>query len=149
MRSETHTLLESTRRHFFSQCSMGIGSIAFTPLAQGMLTNKYLKGVPEGSRAVQGKSLLPEFLTDKAINSIRSLNGIAEKRGQSLAQMAIAWVLRNGGITSALIGASRPEQVVDCVGALENLVFTNEELKLIDQHANEDDINLWARSSNS
>ena len=87
---------------------LGIGSIAFTPLAQGMLTAKYLKGIPEGSRATQGKSLRQEFLNDRAIANIRALNAIAERRGQTLAQMAIAWVLRDGGITSALIGASRP-----------------------------------------
>ena len=97
---------------------LGIGSIAFTPLAQGMLTAKYLKGIPEGSRATQGKSLRREFLNDRAIANIRKLNEIAEARGQTLAQMAIAWVLRDGGITSALIGASRPSQVEDCVGAV-------------------------------
>jgi L-glyceraldehyde 3-phosphate reductase len=126
---------------------LGIGSIAFTPLAQGMLTGKYLKGIPEGSRATQGKSLRPEFLNERAIENIRALNGIAERRGQTLAQMAIAWVLREGGITSALIGASRPSQVEDCVGAVRNLEFTAAELAEIDRYANEEDINLWARSS--
>ncbi len=126
---------------------LGIGSIAFTPLAQGMLTGKYLKGIPEGSRATQGKSLRREFLNDRAIANIRKLNGIAEARGQTLAQMAIAWVLREGGITSALIGASRPSQVEDCVGAVRNLEFTAAELAEIDRYANEEDINLWARSS--
>lgn len=128
---------------------LGVGSIAFTPLAQGMLTNKYLKGVPSGSRAEQGKSLLPAFLSEAALDSIRKLNELAKNRGQTLAQMAIAWVLRNGGITSALIGASKPEQVEDCVGALDNLKFTGEELALIDKYANEEDINLWAQSSQS
>lgn len=127
---------------------LGIGSIAFTPLAQGMLTNKYLKGTPEGSRATQGKSLNPNMLSENAINNIRALNDIAEKRGQTLAQMAIAWVLRGGGITTALIGASRPEQVTDCVGAIDNLDFTDAELAEIDTYANEEDINLWAKSSN-
>ena len=126
---------------------LGIGSIAFTPLAQGMLTAKYLGGIPEGSRAAQGKSLRPEFLNDRAIANIRRLNAIAEARGQTLAQMAIAWVLRAGGITSALIGASRPSQVEDCVGAVGNLDFGAEELAEIDRYANEEDINLWARSS--
>ena len=126
---------------------LGIGSIAFTPLAQGMLTAKYLKGIPEGSRATQGKSLRREFLNERAIENIRALNGIAEARGQTLAQMAIAWVLRGGGITSALIGASRPSQVEDCAGAVGNLEFTPEELAEIDRYANEEDINLWARSS--
>jgi L-glyceraldehyde 3-phosphate reductase len=126
---------------------LGIGSIAFTPLAQGMLTGKYLKGIPEGSRATQGKSLRPEFLNERAIENIRALNGIAERRGQTLAQMAIAWVLRDGGITTALIGASRPAQVEDCVGAVGNLDFTAEELAEIDRYADEENINLWARSS--
>ena len=126
---------------------LGIGSIAFTPLAQGMLTTKYLKGVPEGSRASQGKSLDPHALTEAALSKIRALNAIAERRGQTLAQMAIAWVLRGGGITSALIGASRPEQVVDCVGAIRNLEFSAAELAEIDLHALDEAINLWARSS--
>jgi L-glyceraldehyde 3-phosphate reductase len=94
---------------------LGIGSIAFTPLAQGMLTSKYLQGVPEGSRATQGKSLRPGFINERAIANIRALNDIAKRRGQTLAQMAIAWVLRDGGITTALIGASRASQVEDCV----------------------------------
>ncbi len=126
---------------------LGIGSIAFTPLAQGMLTSKYLKGVPEGSRAMQGKSLLPGMLSDHAIESICGLNAIAERRGQTLAQMAIAWVLRDGGITTALIGASKPAQVLDCVGAVENLEFSADELAEIDRLAEDEAINLWARSS--
>jgi L-glyceraldehyde 3-phosphate reductase len=126
---------------------LGIGSIAFTPLAQGMLTAKYLQGIPAGSRATQGKSLNPAFLNERAIANIRKLDGIARARGQTLAQMAIAWVLRDGGITTALIGASRPSQVEDCVGAVKNLDFTAEELAEIDTWANEEDINLWARSS--
>ncbi|MCU0815071.1 MAG: L-glyceraldehyde 3-phosphate reductase [Cypionkella sp.] len=126
---------------------LGIGSIAFTPLAQGILTGKYLNGIPEGSRAVQGKSLDPATITPRAIESVRALNAIAARRGQTLAQMAIAWVLRDGGITTALIGASRPEQVVDCVGAIGNLDFTAAELAEIDAVAAEEDINLWARSS--
>ncbi|WP_226779106.1 L-glyceraldehyde 3-phosphate reductase [Oceaniglobus trochenteri] len=127
---------------------LGIGSIAFTPLAQGMLTKKYLGGIPEGSRATQGKSLAREKITDSAIKSIRKLNDIAEARGQTLAQMAIAWVLRGGGITTALIGASKPSQVVDCAGAVGNLEFSAEELAQIDAVSQEEDINLWARSSN-
>lgn len=126
---------------------LGVGSIAFTPLAQGMLTNKYLKGVPEGSRATQEKSLNPDFLSDKAIESIRKLDEIAQRRGQTLAQMAIAWVLRNGGITTALIGASKPEQVTDCVGAIENLEFSEAELAEIDTYSDDGDINLWSSSS--
>jgi L-glyceraldehyde 3-phosphate reductase len=126
---------------------LGVGSIAFTPLAQGMLTKKYLGGIPEDSRAAQGKSLDQRMLTDKAIGNIRKLNEIAEARGQTLAQMAIAWVLRDGGITTALIGASRPEQVVDCAGAVGNLEFTVDELAEIDRYADEEQINLWARSA--
>lgn len=126
---------------------LGVGSIAFTPLAQGMLTGKYLKGVPEGSRATQGKSLLPGMLGDHALQAIRGLNEIAQRRGQTLAQMAIAWVLRGGGITSALIGASRPEQIVDCVGAVDNLEFSAAELAEIDALAGDEAINLWAQSS--
>ncbi len=125
---------------------LGVGSIAFTPLAQGMLTKKYLGGVKEG-RAVQGKSLDPDMLSDKAIANIRKLNEVAAARGQTLAQMAIAWVLRDGGITTALIGASKPEQVVDCAGAVGNLAFTKAELALIDDYADEEKINLWAQSS--
>lgn len=126
---------------------LGVGSIAFTPLAQGMLTAKYLHGLPEGSRATRGKSLRPAMITERAIESIRALNRIAEARGQTLAQMAIAWVLRDGAITTALIGASRPEQVVDCAGAVGRLDFTAAELAEIDRLAAEEDINLWARSS--
>jgi L-glyceraldehyde 3-phosphate reductase len=126
---------------------LGIGSIAFTPLAQGMLTKKYLGGIPEGSRASQGKSLDPDMLSDRAIEHIQALNAIAERRGQTLAQMAIAWVLRGGGITSALIGASKPEQVVDCAGAVGNLEFSEAELAEIDRYADEEAINLWAKSS--
>ncbi len=127
---------------------LGVGSIAFTPLAQGILTDKYLKGVPEGSRASQGKSLDPSILNVRVIEKIQGLNGIAEARGQTLAQMAIAWVLRNGGITTALIGASRAEQVVDCAGAVANLEFSSEELAAIDEFAlDEALVNLWAASS--
>ncbi len=126
---------------------LGIGSIAFSPLAQGMLTGKYLGGVPEGSRAAQGKSLDPKFLSEAAIEKIRGLNRIAGRRGQTLAQMAIAWVLRAGAITTALIGASSPEQVVECAGAVGNLEFSDAELAEIDVLAQDEAINLWARSS--
>ncbi|MBD3801744.1 MAG: L-glyceraldehyde 3-phosphate reductase [Thioclava sp.] len=126
---------------------LGVGSIAFTPLAQGILTKKYLGGIPEGSRADQGKSLDPGTITEGALEKVRVLNEIAARRGQTLAQMAIAWVLRNGGITSALIGASKPEQVVDCAGAVSNLEFTDDELAEIDSHASDEEINLWARST--
>ena len=126
---------------------LGVGSIVFTPLAQGMLTNKYLNGIPGDSRAAQGKSLRQSFITDQALANIRALNAIAGRRGQSLAQMALAWVLRKGRVTSALIGASRPEQVEDCVGALNNLAFSDAELAEIDQYARDSDINLWAASA--
>ncbi len=128
---------------------LGIGSIAFTPLAQGILTGKYLNGIPEGSRAAQGKSLNPATITDRALASVKALGDIAEARGQTLAQMAIAWVLRDGGITTALIGASKPSQITDCCGAVGNLEFTKAELDQIDRISSEEDINLWARSSES
>jgi L-glyceraldehyde 3-phosphate reductase len=126
---------------------LGIGSIAFTPLAQGMLTKKYLGGIPEDSRAAQSKSLSTSMLTEKALSNIRKLNEIAEGRGQTLAQMAIAWVLRSEGITTALIGASKPSQVIDCAGAVGNLEFTGDELAEIDKYADDEAINLWAKSS--
>ena len=126
---------------------LGVGSIAFTPLAQGMLTSRYLNGVPEGSRATQGKSLRPEFLNDNSIAALQSLNTLAEKRGQTLAQMAIAWVLRNEEITTALIGASKPEQIIECAGCVSNLEFTDAELREIDSLASDQGINLWAKSS--
>jgi L-glyceraldehyde 3-phosphate reductase len=125
---------------------LGIGSIAFIPLAQGILTKKYLNGIPQGSRATQGKSLDPAVV-EKALGSVRKLNDMALARGQTLAQMALAWVLRGGGITSALIGASSAAQVEDCAGAIANLDFTTDELAQIDAISEEKDINLWAKSS--
>ncbi|HZH10209.1 MAG TPA: L-glyceraldehyde 3-phosphate reductase [Microvirga sp.] len=126
---------------------LGLGSIVFSPLAQGMLTTKYLHGIPEHSRAAEGKSLQTRFLSEENIARIRSLNDIAQRRGQTLAQMALSWVLRGGRVTSALIGASRPEQVVDCVGALQNLSFTADELSEIDRYATEGGLNIWAQSA--
>ena len=126
---------------------LGVGSIAFSPLAQGMLSTKYLSGVPENSRAAQDKSLSPNMLSEQALSNIRQLNEIAKARGQTLAQMAIAWVLREGGITTALIGASKPAQITDCAGAINNLNFTPEELVNIDKYALGEGINLWALSS--
>lgn len=126
---------------------LGIGCIAFSPLAQGMLTNKYLSGIPEGSRATLGRSLAGEFLSPENVTRIRALNDIAQARGQTLAQMAIAWVLRDSLVTSALIGARSPEQLEDSLGALKRLDFSAEELKAIDEHAVEGNINLWRRSS--
>ena len=124
-----------------------VGSIAFTPLAQGMLTNKYLGGVPGDSRAAQGKSLNQDLLSDEAVKRLNGLNDIASARGQSLAQMALAWVLRGGRVTSALIGASKVSQIEDCVGALAAEAFTADELAAIDALCFEDGVNLWARSS--
>jgi L-glyceraldehyde 3-phosphate reductase len=124
---------------------LGIGSIAFSPLAQGLLTGKYLGGIPEGSRATQGKSLNPSMVSDAAMRKLKALNEIAAARGQTLAQMALAWVLRGGGITTALIGASRPEQVTECAGAIGNLDFTAEELQAIDRHGG-DSVAEWAQS---
>jgi len=126
----------------------GIGSIVFSPLAQGMLTDKYLGGVPQGSRAGRNTpSFRDGFLSDDNLRHIAALNEIAKARGQSLAQMAIAWVLRGGRVTSALIGASRPEQVVDCVAALSRPEFSPEELAAIDRHAVEGGLNIWAASA--
>jgi L-glyceraldehyde 3-phosphate reductase len=111
----------------------GIGCIVFSPLAQGMLTNRYLGGLPNDSRAVRsGVFLKPEQLTEERLDKIRRLNQIALARGQSLAQMAIAWVLRHPGITSALIGASRPQQIEDCASAVNNLAFSTDELTEIE-----------------
>ncbi|WP_299986922.1 L-glyceraldehyde 3-phosphate reductase [uncultured Ruegeria sp.] len=126
---------------------LGMGSIAFTPLAQGILTSKYLHDIPDGSRATQGKSLLDGMISERSLASVRALNDMAQARGQTLAQMALAWVLRGGRVTTALIGASRPGQIVDCAGVVENLAFSDEELARIDAISSEEDINLWARSS--
>tara|TARA_B100000780_G_scaffold247412_1_gene192348 strand:- start:643 stop:1674 length:1032 start_codon:yes stop_codon:yes gene_type:complete len=126
---------------------LGIGSIAFTPLAQGLLTNKYLNGLPSDSRAMQDKSLDKAKLTPDLIEALNKLNDIASGRDQTLAQMALAWVLRGDRVTTALIGASKPEQILDCVGAIENLHFTAEELLEIDRLSGDLGINLWAASS--
>ena len=128
---------------------LGVGSIAFTPLAQGLLTDKYLDGIPDDSRMAQDKSLGQSQLSDQTFQAIKSLNEIADGRKQSLAQMAIAWVLRNEGITTALIGASKPSQIVDCVSAAKNLAFSEDELADIDRVAKDANINLWASSSES
>jgi L-glyceraldehyde 3-phosphate reductase len=126
----------------------GIGCIAFSPLAQGMLSDKYLAGVPLGTRAAtQGTGLDRKLLTEDNLRHIRALNAIARVRGQSLPQMAIAWVLRDCRVTSALIGASSPEQIAEDVGALSNLTFSAEELARIDRDAVEGGINLWAQAS--
>lgn len=125
----------------------GLGNVVFSPLAQGMLTNRYLGGVPSDSRAAAGKSLQQSYLSEENLNNIRGLNEIAERRGQSLAQMAIAWVLRDERVTTALVGASSAGQLTDTLGALENLEFSADELAEIDQFAREGDINLWAPRS--
>jgi L-glyceraldehyde 3-phosphate reductase len=125
----------------------GVGCIAFSPLAQGMLTDRYLDGVPEGSRASRPGSLSRELLTDQALAKIRTLNEIAARRGQTLAQMAIAWVLRDPRMTSALVGVSSVEQLDANLAALERLDFDENELAEIDGYATETDVNLWARSS--
>jgi L-glyceraldehyde 3-phosphate reductase len=122
---------------------LGVGCIAFSPLAQGQLTGKYLNGVPENSRAKAGETLLKEFLSEQNIQRVRSLNKIAKGRGQTLAQMAIAWVLRDPRVTSALIGARNVEQLNDSLDAVKKLQFTDAELKEIDRFAQESGIDLW------
>ncbi|KTC38975.1 L-glyceraldehyde 3-phosphate reductase, partial [Pseudomonas putida] len=128
---------------------LGAGVIAFTPLAQGLLTDKYLQGVPADARVNRpgGGSLLPGHLSEANLTHVRALNEIARRRGQSLAQLALAWTLRDSRVTSALIGASRPEQIIENVGALDNLSFSAEELAEIDRHAVEGGINLWEKPS--
>jgi L-glyceraldehyde 3-phosphate reductase len=125
----------------------GIGCIVFSPLAQGMLTDKYLDGIPEGSRASHESSLSPDLLSDETLAKIRALNEIAGRRGQSLAQMALAWTLRDPRVTSALIGASSVTQLEANVAALENLELSSEELAEIDRYATDSGINLWSTSS--
>jgi L-glyceraldehyde 3-phosphate reductase len=122
---------------------VGAGCIAFSPLAQGMLTSKYLDGVPGDSRAAQGKSLSSELLTDEALGRIRTLNEIAKGRGQSLAQMALAWALRDPRMTTVLVGASGVGQLEQNVAALDNLAFNDDELWAIDEHAVDSGIDLW------
>jgi L-glyceraldehyde 3-phosphate reductase len=126
---------------------LGIGCIVFSPLAQGMLTDKYLNGIPEGSRATRDSSLSPDLLTEETMAKIRALNEVAQARGQTLAQMALAWSLRDPRVTSALVGASSVEQLEANVAALDRLDFTPEELVEIDRYATESEINLWAASS--
>jgi L-glyceraldehyde 3-phosphate reductase len=126
---------------------LGVGCIVFSPLAQGMLTDKYLEGIPEGSRASRPTSLSPALISDEAVEKIRALNEIATARDQSLAQMALAWALRDQRVTSALIGASSVEQLEDNVAALGKLAFTDDELEEIDRHATDTGINIWAASS--
>ena len=126
----------------------GIGCIAFSPLAQGLLTVKYLGGVPEESRAADPDSYFERrFLTEENLERVRNLNEIARRRGQSLAQMALVWVARDPRVTTVLIGASRPEQIEENVAAFDRPEFTPEELKEIDRWAVDSNVNLWAASS--
>lgn len=127
----------------------GVGCIAFSPLAQGLLTTKYLHGVPASSRASQDGSFHKTMLSERNLSHVSSLNQIALQRGQSLAQMSLAWVLRKPPMTSALIGASRWSQIEECLGALKNLQFSQDELQKIDQYAVDSGVNIWADSSQS
>jgi L-glyceraldehyde 3-phosphate reductase len=122
---------------------VGAGCIAFSPLAQGMLTDRYLDGVPEGSRASQGKSLSTDLLTDETLAHVRALDGLARERGQSLAQLALAWALRDPRVTSVLIGASSVSQLEQNVAALDRLDFSDDELARIDRYAVDAGIDLW------
>jgi L-glyceraldehyde 3-phosphate reductase len=126
---------------------LGVGCIGFSPLAQGMLTDRYLGGIPDGSRASRDGSLPKDFLNEENLDRIRALNEIAKSRGQTLAQLALAWTLRDERMTSTLIGASSVAQLDDNLAALHTLEFTDAELADIDRHAEESGINLWARSS--
>jgi L-glyceraldehyde 3-phosphate reductase len=119
----------------------------FSPLAQGMLTDKYLHGIPEGSRAARSGSLSPDLLNEQTLAKVRALNELAARRGQTLAQMALAWTLRDARVTSTLVGASSVEQLEANVGAIRDLDFTAEELAEIDRYATESDINIWSASS--
>lgn len=123
---------------------LGVGSICFSPLAQGLLTTRYLDGIPADSRGARPGFFNTRMVNEESQAALRELNDIAQARGQTLAQMALAWVLRGGGITSALIGASRPEQVEDCAGAINYLDFTDDELATIDRLADEDQFKAWA-----
>jgi L-glyceraldehyde 3-phosphate reductase len=127
----------------------GIGCIAFSPLAQGLLTSKYLKGIPDASRAAQNGSFSKAMLSERNLEHVRTLNKIAAERGQSLAQMAISWVLRKPAVTSALIGASRFAQIEESLGALRNPNFSPEEIERIDRQALDGGLNIWAGSSQS
>src|SRR5262245_25068271 len=126
---------------------LGVGCIAFSPLAQGMLTGKYLDGIPDGSRASRPESLSPSLITEEALEKIRALNEIAAARGQTLAQLALAWVLRDERVTSALIGASSVAQLEENLAALDRVDFTEDELAEIDRYAADAGINIWAESS--
>ena len=128
---------------------VGAGCITFSPLAQGMLTDRYLEGVPADSRAAQGKSLSPDLLTEQNMTHIRALHELARRRGQTLAQLALAWTLRDSRVTTTLIGASSVLQLEDSLGALDNLDFSDDELAEIDRFAVDGGINLWHVSSDA
>jgi len=128
---------------------IGIGCIAFSPLAQGMLTDKYLDGIPTGSRAARESSLSPALITEETLAKVRGLNEIASRRGQSLAQMAIAWVLRDPRVTSALVGAASVAHVEANVAALDRPEFSADKLTVIDRYATESGVDLWAESSSA
>jgi L-glyceraldehyde 3-phosphate reductase len=125
----------------------GVGSIVFSPLAQGMLTDKYLDGIPQGSRAARTSTLDPDWLSEETLGHIRALNAIAQRRGQSLAQMALAWTLRDPRVASTLVGASSVAQLEDSLGALARLDFDDEELTEIDRYARDAGVNRWAESA--
>jgi L-glyceraldehyde 3-phosphate reductase len=126
---------------------LGVGCIGFSPLAQGMLTDKYLDGIPSDSRAAANTSLSPDMLDEETLARIRALNEIAKRRGQSLAQLAVAWTLRDPRMTSTVVGASSVSQLEDTLSALSNLDFSPDELAEIDRYAEDSGINLWSRSS--
>ena len=126
---------------------LGVGCIAFSPLAQGLLTNKYLNGVPEDARAARSGSFSRDFLTEDNLIHVRALNELARERGQTLAQMAIAWVLRDARVTSALIGARSVQQLEDSLAAVRNLTFSDEQLARIDRYATDAGIDIWRSSS--
>jgi len=135
-------LLDALARH-------GVGAIVFSPLAQGLLTDRYLEGIPEDSRVRRGEAFSERLITEQALTRVRALNEIAGRRGQSLAQMAIAWVLRDRRVSAALVGASSVAQLEQNVAALENMSFSAEELAEIDRYAQDSDINIWAPSSDA
>lgn len=139
-RSIEHGLLDTL-------AELGTGCIAFSPLAQGMLTSKYLKGIPDDARVTRDGSMKKDMLSEENLNHIRALNAMAEKRGQTLAQMAIAWTLRDPRVTSALIGARTVEQLDDSLDAVKQLAFSKDELAQIDQHARDGGVDLWDVSS--
>ncbi|HST17617.1 MAG TPA: L-glyceraldehyde 3-phosphate reductase [Gaiellaceae bacterium] len=128
---------------------LGVGCIGFSPLAQGMLTDKYLDGIPPGSRAAANTSLSPDLLTDEAMTHIRALNELARGRGQTLAQLAVAWTLRDSRMTSTVVGASSVEQLEDTLSAISKLDFSDDELDEIDRYATDAGINIWSRSSSA